>query len=197
MEKIKPLFLAVIEGDDAKIEELTKQISKMEHKADIIKNDIRKNLPKGLFLPVNREDLQAYLKLQDAIADTTEDIAVLLTVKKLKVPSELEDNLLKFIDKILEVWESSYKATHELNLLVEVAFGGVEAEKVLDRVSETEHLEWEADCVELELAKKLFQLEGKISPVDIMLWFKIFDVMGKLANNCEKSADMLRRFLYK
>ena len=108
-----------------------------------------------------------------------------------------KNDLIIFVDKILEVWNSAYKAMQELDKLVEVAFSGIEAKRVLEIISKTEHLEWEADCCQLELAKKLFRLEGKISPVDIMLWFKIFDEMGTLANHCEKTADRLRRFLSK
>lgn len=195
--KLKPLFCALIEEDKPQVRKLTKEISKLEHKADEIKNAIRQNLPKGLFLPVNRGDLLAYLKLQDSIADTVEDIAVLVTMKKMRVPDQLKESLIDFVDKILAVWETSHQASRDLNTLVEVAFSGYEADKVLDLISETERREWEADCQGLNLAKKLFKLEGEISPVDIMLWFKIFDVMGDLANHCEKNAEMLRRFLCK
>lgn len=195
MDDLKPLFLASIDKNYEKVDYYVKEISKYEHKADIIKTEIRNNLPKGIFLPVHREELQDYLKLQDAIADTVEDISLLLAMKKLHVPDDLKEDLLKFIDKIIEVWEASYTVTKELSLLVEVAFSGHEANVVLEKIEIVERLEWECDCVGMKLAKHLFELENKISPVDIMLWFKIFDVMGKLANNCEKTAVMLRRFL--
>ena len=50
------------------MEDLARQISKQEHEADIIKNEIRNHLPKSIFLPVSRSDTLSFLKEQDAIA---------------------------------------------------------------------------------------------------------------------------------
>ena len=69
---------------------------KAEHAADMIKDDIRRTIPKRFFLPVYRGDLLGYVKLQDDMADSVEDIAVLLTIKKLTLPPSLVDLTFDF-----------------------------------------------------------------------------------------------------
>jgi len=194
---LRPLFEAAVEGDREKQAEITKKISKVEHEADLIKTEIRRTVPKGIFLPVQREDLLGFLKLQDDIADSIEDSAVLLSMKDLAVPRELGEQILIHVDKVLAVCNLTDKATDRLQGLVEAGFGGTEAGTVVDIVEQAEHAEWEADKQGLELAKSLFSLEGEISPVDIFLWFRIFFVLGKIANHAEKTGDRLRRMLHR
>ena len=197
IQLVRPLFESLLTEDYDQLQQIVKSISKKEHEADIIKNDIRKTLPKGIFLPVHRDNFLGYLKLQDDMADAIEDVAVLLTIKKLKVHPELREPLMNFVDKVLEVCNLIDKASNKLKILVEVAFSGKEAEEVLTIVEKAEYEEWESDKSELELAKKLFTLEDKIPPTEIFLWFFIFGVLGKLANYAEKTGDMLRRMLHK
>ncbi len=49
------------------INELSKQISKIEHEADIIKNEIRNKLPKSIFLPISKYSILEMLSIQNTI----------------------------------------------------------------------------------------------------------------------------------
>jgi len=192
IELIKPLFMAVVKDNHEEVQHIAKQISKREHNADIVKNEIRRTLPKQLFLPAGREDILRYLKLQDDIADSIEDIAVLLTLKEITVPDNLKDKILEYVDKVIEVCNITDEATDHLKKLVEVGFGGPESEIVLDLIEKAEYAEWESDNLEVELARLLFKLENEVSAVDIFLWFRIFGELGKLANAAEKTGDAFR-----
>jgi len=194
---LRPLFEAAVIGDREKMAEITQRISEVEHEADDIKTEIRRTVPKGIFLPVHRDDFLGYLKLQDDIADSIEDASVLLSVKSLAVPPELGEQILSYVDKVMDVCRRTDEATDRLKSLVEAGFAGKEAEKVVDLVESAEHAEWEADVAELETAKKLFALEDKLSPSDLFLWFHIFGVLGKIANHAEKTGDRLRRMLHR
>ncbi len=198
MTLLKPLFVAALdEQNETKTEEIVKQISKLEHQADEIKNEIRQTLPSGLFLPVNREDLLAYLKLQDDIADSVEDVSLLLTLKRLTIPKSLHDDLFAFIDKVVEVCHLCGKAEEEFERLVAAAFGEAEKRKVHELAGKAEFAEWEADKAQMALAKRLLAMEQEMSPIDIFLWFRIFGELGRVANHAEKTGDMLRRLLVK
>ena len=59
----RPLIDALLAGDNVRLDEIYKTISKAEHQADEVKNEIRDRLPKSVFLPVNRGVL--ILKLGD------------------------------------------------------------------------------------------------------------------------------------
>ena len=54
VQLVRPLMEAFLAGDWAKTDELYVRISKLEHKADVLKSEIRDRLPKSLFLPVDR-----------------------------------------------------------------------------------------------------------------------------------------------
>lgn len=195
---LKPLFEAVFGGaDDADIEKIVKQISKTEHEADIIKNEIRQSLPSSIFLPVNREDLLAYLKVQDDIADSIEDVSVILTLKRPKVPEVLRTDIMTFVDKVLNVFHYCDEAEAEFEKTISSAFGEAERDKLLSMVQKAEHAEWEADKAQASAAKKLFSLEDEMSAVDIFLMFRVFGELGRVANHAEKTGDRLRRLLIK
>ena len=197
VDRVPGLFKAAIESDTAQLDALSKEVFALEHDADEIKNRIRSSLPKGLFLPVLREDLLNYLKLQDDMADTVENVAVLLSLKELKLPRALADETMKHIENVMVVCRSTRRATDLLGDLVEVGFRGKRANDALKIVAEAEHAEWLADKSQYGLAKNLFACEGDLSPTDIFLWFRIFGELGKLANHAEKTGDALRRMLIK
>lgn len=197
VSQVKPMFEHVGTGDFEGLEQLAKTIFKVEHEADLIKDEIRQVIPKSFFLPVYRGDLLGYLALQDSMADSVEDTAFLLTIKKLELPPELRDLLFKYVEKIVWAAEKAYDVSKELTVLVEERFKGEEVEQVLKMVATVEKAEWEADRTQYELSKELFALEDELRATDIMLWFRIFAVLGELADHAEKSAARVRRMLAK
>ena len=90
---VQPMFECALSGSWTELEEYAQRVFRLEHEADKLKNDIRENMPRTFSLPIYRGDLLAYLKLQDDIADSAEDVAVVLTLKNLAVPKSLADDL--------------------------------------------------------------------------------------------------------
>ena len=142
-----------------------------------------------------RGDLLAYLHVQDDMADSAEDLAVLLTIKKLTMPEGLADDILAYVRQVLDVCTRLYRATDLLTALAEHDFSGPRAEKVLKLVSEAEHAEWLADKMQYQLAQKLFALDDVVKATDIFLWSNVFRKLGDLANQADKTAERLRRML--
>ena len=192
---VQPMFEAVRDQKYDVLKELTEKIFKVEHQADIIKDDIRRTIPKRFFLPVYRGDLLGYLKLQDDMADSVEDIAVLLTLKNLKLPEPLVEPTFQYLDKIDEVCRQTRGIADYLPTLVEGDMVGAEAEHLVALIAEVDKTEWEADRLQYSLSQKLFSLEDDMKPADILLWFRVFGELGQLANFAEKSGDRLRRML--
>jgi hypothetical protein len=195
--QLKPMFDALLEGDYEKLQRIADEVFKLEHEADLIKNEIRDNLPRKIFLPVDRTDFLVYLAEQDAIPDKVEDIAVLLTLKKLVIPEAIRSSLYELIDRVLHCLNLAYKLTEEFDRLLEASFGDKEAEKVIQIADELDYSEWRADKKQYEVAKILLELENQISPVTCMLWFNIFKELGALANHAERLGKRLRLMLSK
>lgn len=194
LDQVRPMMNAFTEYEGTREKEFAREIMKIEHEVDAIKLKIRDHLPKSIFLPVDRRDLLALLSAQDEIADVCEDLAVLVTVRVTKVHPGLKEALFEYLDKSLEAAYLGVDVINELDAMLESSFGGREAEKVIQMIDRVSYLEWEADKKQYKLAQRLFELEEEIKPVDIMLWFEIFKVIGNIANAAEKMAKRLRSF---
>ncbi len=193
---VRPLMDAFLKGEQEKVKDVARKIFKAEHDADMVKKEIRSRLPKSIFLPVARGDILRFLKEQDNIADSAEDLAALLILRKTTVPEELKEKLKDFVDKVLETYEMAMTVSSEIKLLAETSFGGEEAHKVMELIEQLKLKEWEADKAQMTAAKKMFSIEKKLDPVSVMMWMHIFRELGTLANHAENAGDQMRLMLH-
>jgi len=196
VDLVKPLMESFIDGDQDNVDKFAKQIFKAEHKADLVKKEIRSRLPKSIFLPVARGDILRFLKEQDSIADSAEDLAAIVTMRPMNVPDGFKEELKTLVNKVLETYEMAMKVSSEIKILAETSFGGPEAHKVLELIEEIKVKEWEADIAQMKVAKKLFTMEKEIDPVSIMMWTHVFKELGALANHAENTGDNMATMLH-
>jgi predicted phosphate transport protein (TIGR00153 family) len=189
------MFEAVCDGRHEELHSLAKRAFKLEHQADLVKDEIRQTIPKRFFLPVYRGDLLGYLKGQDDMADSVEDVAALLSMKRLTLPSPLVVHTLEYVDKVVDVCRRARSISDYLPELEAGDMVGEEAEHALKMVADMEYAEWEADRLQHKLSQTLFAHEDQMKPTDLFLWFRIFGELGQLANFAEKTGDRLRRML--
>lgn len=193
---VRPLMDAFLKGEQEKVKDVARKIFKAEHDADMVKKEIRSRLPKSILLPVARGDILRFLKEQDNIADSAEDLAALLILRKTTVPEELKEKLKIFVDKVLETYEAAMTVSNEIKLLAETSFGGEEAHKVMELIEQLKLKEWEADKAQMKVARKMFSIEKKLDPVSVMMWMHIFRELGTLANHAENAGDQMRLMLH-
>ena len=62
-------------------------------------------------------------------------------------------------------------------------------------VSEVNDQEWEADKVQGSLSRALLECEEELGAVSILLWMRIIEVLGQVANHAENTGDLLRMML--
>jgi len=129
-QEVPLLFEAVGGQDDAKLKEVKDRIFAKEAEADRVKNELRGHLPKSLFMPVDRRDLLEVLQMQDAIADTAQDIAGLLVERPMELAEGMKEPLIELTRRCVDVCELSAKVIEELDELVEMGFRGREASRV-------------------------------------------------------------------
>jgi uncharacterized protein len=194
VNKIKPLFDAYSAKDYKKVEEIAKDISKVEYKADKIKTDIRQHLPQSIFLPVDKRDFMGLLSAQDDIADAVEDLAVLMRIKNIDIPEELYEPLMDLVLHVGGLANDACTMIRELEDLLEASFGGAEAEKVEKMASNLGTAEYEADKKQFLLAQKLFSLND-IGAADLFLLNEMIKKLGGVADQSEKIGKTLHLFL--
>ena len=193
--QLRPLFEAVYAGDQEEIMRVTDHINALEHEADELKNDIRDRLPRSMFLAVDRRDLLDLIHIQDAIADSTQEVTGMLSLKTLHLPEDLKPDAQHLIDEVLVTVDMASAIGSEMDELMEASFGGPEAERVLEMINQLDDVETKSDVIGVRLARQLFALEEQLSPVDIMLWYQIFYTVGQVANNSERMGNRLRSLI--
>ncbi len=195
VNQIIPLFEFLQARDYQKVEETSKRIEKLEHKADKIKDDIRSHLPQSIFLPVDKRDFMRLLSAQDDIADAVEDLAVLLRIKNLEIPGALNESLMDLAHHVVGAADEACRMIRELEDLLEASFGGAEAEKVEKMAQNLGTAEWEADKKQFLLAQQLFSLGDQLSAADLLLINEVVKKLGGVADEAEKIGKTLRIFL--
>lgn len=202
MDKVKQAVLLLPEiiqssasKDEKRTAELAKEISKFEHEADLIKNDLRNHMTSTLFMAIDKSRLLEMLSLQDSIADRAEDIAVVLTLKQIPFPSGFMNLYIPYLHKNIETFLLTVQAIHQINDLIESSFGGKEAERVSIMINEIGKMEDEVDILQRELVKKLIASESEMTYTTFYLIEQILKATSNLSNTSEKLANRLRMTL--
>lgn len=189
------LFDALESRDDELLEKIAEKISNLEHEADLIKNDIRNNLPKSLFLPIDRGNLFEILSIQDRIADKVEDIAVLAALHPIQLLPIFLNEFKLFLHKNIETFDEAYLIVKELHELVESSFGGMEAEKVRAMVDVVAFREHEVDIIQRQLLKSLFKAVDQLNYLSFHQWQRLFESIAAISNLSENLAYRIRMTL--
>jgi len=100
--QLLPYIDAVLDKDWETAASEQANIAQMERDADILKRELRLNLPNSLFMPVSRRDLLEVLTMQDKIANKARNIAGLILGRKMEIPASLGTHFRDFIVKSIE-----------------------------------------------------------------------------------------------
>jgi len=192
---VPDLMEGVVAGDEARVKRCRKEITRTEHEADLVKNELRDNLPRTLFMPVSRADLLELLHHQDDIADGAEDAAILADIRPLRVPEELGPRIVEFSRLCVTAAETAEDVVGKLDDLLETGFTGPEADEVMKLIAEVGQQEWEADKAAFKLLKEILREGGSGNCVDVILWMKLCEALGNIANAAEQVANYLRLML--
>lgn len=194
---LRPLANALLAEDYEKIEELHNLMSKTEHEADQVKTKLRDRISKMYFLSVGRSELSRFLAYQDDVADAAEDFAVVLVLRKTKLPEELKPDFMAFVEQVISVSEQLMDIAEKLSTLAEAAFTGHEAQDTLKAIEKIGQEEWEADRLERKFAQHFYSMENKLDPITTVFLDKYCGTLSAVANNAEKTAKYLRLIIRK
>jgi predicted phosphate transport protein (TIGR00153 family) len=195
VEKLIRVFEILPKMEMDKIERLVAELSSLEHEADLTKNDIRNHLPKSIFLPIDRSHFLEILSIQDSIADKTEEIGILLTLRPLEMFKDFKDDLQSLFKKNITVFWEAKQIIEEIDELLESSFGGIEAEKVKSMVEQAAYKEYEANLMKTTLLKQLFTQGEALSTPSFFLWQRLIKEISELAKLSEKLANRIRMVL--
>lgn len=195
VEAVFSLLERIREGEDSNIGETAREISKLEHKADLVKNDIRNNLPRGLFLAIDRGQLLEILGLQDSIADKAEDIGILMSLRSAKMLDSLGEPFGEYIKGNKDAFHKARDVMRELDALIESGFGGIEATRVVEMVDGVAEAEHNCDIMQRKLMKLVLDHEDELSVGNFFVWQRLLHEIAGISNYSEKLANRIRMLL--
>ncbi|MBT6426583.1 MAG: TIGR00153 family protein [Rhodospirillaceae bacterium] len=193
--EVPGLFAAVHDDDMEKVEKIRQQIYAFENEADDIKNELRTHLPKSIFMPVDRRDLLEILDLQDSIADTAQDIAGMMVVRRMKLPQPVHQPMLALASRCVDACNQLAKIMDEMDELLETGFRGPEADKVMQMIDELNKIETDTDVQAIAVMRLLFEHEEEIGAVSTIMWDRVIHWIGDLANFAERAGNRHRLLL--
>jgi hypothetical protein len=194
-KQLHPFFNASVAGDWEKAGKAREEISRLEHKADNLKKDIRIRLPKSLFMPVPREDLLELLLVQDKIANRTKDVSGIVIGRKMQMPAEIAEQFLEFVDRNIDAAKQARKSVRELDELFTAGFKGAEVDLVEDMIEELDRIETDTDDKQADLRHALFKIEKSLDPIDAVFMYKVIELTGEIADMAERVGRRLELLL--
>ena len=191
-KQLYPLFEAVLNKDWRTANEIKDKIISIEKEADLIKRDLRLHLPIGLFLPVARTDLLELLSAQDRIANKAEDIAGLITSRKMTIPATLIPQFMPFLHRCLDASKQACKAINELDELLETGFRGSEVKIVEEMILKLDEIEHDSDEKLADIRHRIFDLEKDLPAIEAVFLYKLVQWIGELADHAQTVGGRLQ-----
>jgi hypothetical protein len=178
-----------------RFEDFRREVIRLEQEADAIKRRIRGHLPKGTLLPVDKFQLFRYLREQDSVLDALEDVMDWISFRdEPGIPDSLQKDFFLLVDAVVDPVE-------ELAPMIAAArtyfrrFREPDRVQVKEMVRRLRHLEHEADLIEDQLKRKIFQTISDATTVFHMV--RLAEIIGSIADHVENAGDMMRAMVAK
>lgn len=192
-----PFFENVFSDNWDKATEEQQCICNYERAADVIKKDIRINLPNSLFMPVDRSYLLELVTQEDKIANIARDIAGLILGRQMNIPKDIENDFINYLKRSIEAVDLARKIINELEDLLESGFRGKELNLIQGMVKEINIIEDDTDHMQIAIRRKVFIREKELNPIDAIFLYKILEKVGDLADQALRVGSRLELMVTK
>ena len=194
-KKLEEFFEAAIDGDWDKAAKSRDEINALEHEADDLKKEIRRHLPRRLFMRFPRQDLLELLLVQDKIANRTRDVSGLVLGRKMQIPDAIADEFLEFVKRNVDAAKQARKSVRELDELFLTGFRGAEVTLVESLIEELDKIETDTDTRQANLRSALFAVESSLEPVNVIFLYRVIELTGEIADMAERVGRRLELLL--
>jgi len=197
VHKLEDLVQAFCDKDVDRVNAISDVVSDLEHDADQIKQGVRERLPTSVLIPLSRQDVLTFLRLQDSIPDSARDVAKSMTLREAyDIPTDLKESFMKLAKKTIEIIDEYEKLVDKMGPILATSFRDRDVEKALELIPPVERLEHEIDILGLEIGKKIYASEDQIGAVGIYHFNDVIQNMSEISNAAARAADSLRTMIY-
>ena len=164
------------------VEKRVTEIKFVEHKGDQLTHELMMKLNKTFITPFDREDIHALCSALDDVLDLIDGAAVRLITYKI---TEVTPGALQLSKVIQHGSEIIVRAVGQLH----------RPQNILEYCDQLTQLEKDADRIKGECIARLF--ENGSSPIEIMKWKEIYEVLEATTDKGEDVADVLESVVLK
>ena len=184
-----------IKGNFSSMEKFSKEISELEHEADVIKKGIKESLSKSIFASSTRSDILDLIHKEDDISDACEDVVKFLSLHQAKMPEELSKTFLSLTDKVWEAGVTLNKAIQRATKYEEEELLAGKMEEIVELLSAVGKKEWETDQIQLSFVRQVFKMGEELSAVDIFFLMNLSKFTVGIADHMENVSNCLQRVI--
>jgi predicted phosphate transport protein (TIGR00153 family) len=179
-------FIDAAQSDDwERAATLQARVAELDDRADDLKQRLRRELPKRLWMPVARSDLLDLISAQDKLADRSKDIAGLMLGREMRFPSKLTKGLGDFMALSVQAAVGARNAVEGAHMLFRSGFAEREAREVERLVGEVERIERRSDKRQAKLRGRMYKLEKQLPPIEAVFLYQVLVWIGDLADRAE------------
>lgn len=176
------LILVALFENFKEVEKHVTEIKFIEHKGDQLTHALMTKLNKTFITPIDREDIHALCSALDDVLDLIDGASARLITYKITAvtPGALQ------LSKVIQ---------HGSEIIVRAVAQLDKPQNILEYCDQLTQLEKDADRIKGECIARLF--ENNSSPIDIIKWKEIYEVLEATTDKCEDVADVLESVVLK
>jgi predicted phosphate transport protein (TIGR00153 family) len=163
--------------------EAARRIHAIEREGDRVTGELFLLLNRTFITPFEREDIIALSSIIDDVLDAVDEVATMLSLYGIKQPT-------------VYLLEASALLTLAVNALA-AAIDRLDSLKgIAPLVAEVHRVEEEADGLYHNAIAELFLPDG-YSPLDVLKWTRLYDLMERAFDTCEDVGNVLQNVVLK
>jgi len=192
VELIQPLADALLAEDYEKILTLHAEMSRVRDEVDRSKLSLYGQIKEMHFHSAGGYAFSQYMACQDKMADSSQDFAERLVLRKTMIPIELHHDFRALATQVVNVGRRTMSLAEELCSEAETGYTDIEAQSSLDVIRGIIDDKGQARQCEMEFARHLYSLGKQLDSVTIVFLDKYCATLHEVAENAERAADHLR-----
>ena len=191
VELIQSLADALLAEDYEKTRTLHEQMGRIRDEVDQSKLSLYDQIKEMHFHSAGGCAFSQYLACQDKVADSSQDFAELLVLRKTTIPIELHDDLRALVAQVINVSRRTMSLAEGFSSEVETVCTDTDAQSSLDAIRGIIGDHGQARQREMEFTRHLYSLEKQLDPVTVMFLDKYCATLRDVADSAERAAGHL------
>ncbi len=189
------LLAASTDGDWIRVADIHDLIGASALEARKLRRELRRELPRGLWLAMPRPDLLELLDIQERLVDSVNAVAHPITLRDTQFPTPLQKPVYRLCNLLAEAAGQALAAIRELDEIIEEGFGNHERSRVRKMLTALDRLVTRCDREQQKLFEQICKHESSFPAVDVMFYYQICTALGALAACCVEVGEHLDMLL--